>query len=189
MRSFATRHSINMRASFGRSHRSMRRRMSVKGAIKKTRSINVDIHTLGSSEERRASNPALSPPSGQESTELPSPVEVAAAKTAPKAEPHEEGHPSGKISIQDDSKSPFCGFECIVIVIETFSRKKKLIESKMNCDRSFRISTIAILRTVCQKEDKSLCDKISQVGLWTYRLADEQFSIPIRTFSQSRKFK
>lgn len=42
MRSFSTRHNINMRASFGRSNRSLRRRMSVKGAIKKTRSINVD---------------------------------------------------------------------------------------------------------------------------------------------------
>lgn len=49
LRSFTTRHNIQMaRATFNRAHgRSMRRRMSVKGAIKKTRSINVDSKSLG----------------------------------------------------------------------------------------------------------------------------------------------
>lgn len=41
LRSFSTRH-VHVRASYGRSQRSLRRRMSVKGTIKKKISINVD---------------------------------------------------------------------------------------------------------------------------------------------------
>lgn len=41
LRSFSTRH-VLVRASYGRSQRSLRRRMSVKGTIKKKISINVD---------------------------------------------------------------------------------------------------------------------------------------------------
>lgn len=41
LRSFSTRH-VLMRASYGKSQRSLRRRMSVKGTIKKKISINVD---------------------------------------------------------------------------------------------------------------------------------------------------
>uniref|UniRef100_A0A336MSQ2 Phosphorylase b kinase regulatory subunit n=1 Tax=Culicoides sonorensis TaxID=179676 RepID=A0A336MSQ2_CULSO len=54
LRSFSTRH-VFVRATYNRTNRSLRRRMSVKGTIKKKISINVDSEHLGMEGERRMS--------------------------------------------------------------------------------------------------------------------------------------
>jgi phosphorylase kinase alpha/beta subunit len=84
LRSLTTKNALLMRGASGRGPRNLRRRMSVKGAIKKTRSINVDSDTLG--------------------MEGPD-VTTVNRELSPRSEPSEEGFPPSKVQVQNNQNS------------------------------------------------------------------------------------
>uniref|UniRef100_A0A1L8E243 Phosphorylase b kinase regulatory subunit n=1 Tax=Nyssomyia neivai TaxID=330878 RepID=A0A1L8E243_9DIPT len=98
LRSFSHKNTMNVRTP-GLRPKHLRRRMSCRGAIKKTRSINVDNESVGMEPvptERRLSSGMLWPEQGNGDQ----PVERTRVERSPVAEP-EDGYPPSKIQVQN----------------------------------------------------------------------------------------
>ncbi|XP_059616317.1 probable phosphorylase b kinase regulatory subunit alpha isoform X3 [Phlebotomus argentipes] len=106
LRSFSQKNTMNLRAP-GLRPKHLRRRMSCRGAIKKTRSINVDSESLGMDgvvlNERRLSSGVALPWLEQQQSQqqaIEPPVDRSRVERSPGLEP-EDGYPPSKIQVQN----------------------------------------------------------------------------------------